>query len=81
MWSDTPGRLLLADLTDGGTHIMQVGGLYRALVASLHTCLLRAMRAVRAVPCLQVDMAIQYGEDAEVKIRDEPDADMDDAGD
>lgn len=28
---------------------------------------------------LQVDMAIQYGEDADVKIRDEPDQDMDDA--
>lgn len=28
----------------------------------------------------QVDMAIQYGEDADVKIRDEADADMDDAG-
>jgi hypothetical protein len=29
---------------------------------------------------MQVDMAIQYGEDADVKIRDEPD-DMDDGED
>ena len=27
--------------------------------------------------CLQVDLAIQYGEDADVKVRDEPDLDQD----